>query len=91
MFETIARLKKDIANCGNYLDMTATTENKAKTYQKNIRELNEIITRLKRETSYICQFCGKKTTTPHGGTCRFSPYQNKTHKFIKAHVLKIIV
>lgn len=70
MFEAIARLKKDIAN------------------RENRHGLNEVIARLKDNTpsttSYICQFCGKKTTTPHGGICRFSPYQNKTHKFIKA-------
>lgn len=74
MVEAIARLKKDITN------------------RENRHELNEVIARLKdntpRATSYICQFCGKKTTTPHGGICRFSPYQNKTHKFIKASVEK---
>ena len=72
MFEAIARLKKDIAN------------------RENRHGLNEVIARLKDNTpsatSYICQFCGKKTTTPHGGICRFSPYKNKTHKFIKANV-----
>ena len=36
--------------------------------------------------TYVCQFCGKKTTTLHGGICRFSPYKNKTHKFIKAGI-----
>ena len=70
--ETITRLKKDIAN------------------RENRHGLNEVIARLKDNTpsatSYICQFCGKKTTTPHGGICRFSPYKNKTHKFIKANV-----
>lgn len=72
MFEAIARLKKDIASL------------------ENRHGLNEVIARLKDNTpsatSYICQFCGKKTTTPHGGICRFSPYKNKTHKFIKAEV-----
>lgn len=72
MFEAIARLKKDIAN------------------RENRHGLNEVIACLKDNTpsttSYICQFCGKKTTTPHGGICRFSPYKNKTHKFIKASV-----
>ena len=72
MVEAIARLKKDITN------------------RENRHGLNEVIARLKDNTSsttsYICQFCGKKTTTPHGGICRFSPYKNKTHKFIKAGV-----
>ena len=72
MFEAIARLKKDIASL------------------ENRHGINEVIARLKDNTpsatSYICQFCGKKTTTPHGGICRFSPYKNKTHKFIKAEV-----
>ena len=72
MFAAITRLKKDIAN------------------RENRHGLNEVIARLKDNTpsatSYICQFCGKKTTTPHGGICRFSPYQNKTHKFIKAGI-----
>ena len=72
MFEAIARWKKDIASL------------------ENRHGLNEVIARLKDNTpsatSYICQFCGKKTTTPHGGICRFSPYKNKTHKFIKAEV-----
>ena len=72
MFEAIARLKKDIAN------------------RENRHGLNEVIARLKDNTpsipAYICQFCGKKTSTPHGGICRFSPYKNKTHKFIKASV-----
>ena len=53
-------------------------------------EHNEIIARLKDNTpstpTYICQFCGKKNTTPHGGIYRFSPYKNKTHKFIKAWI-----
>ena len=70
--ETITRLKKDIAS------------------HENRHGLNEVIARLKDNTpstpAYICQFCGKKTTTPHGGICRFSPYKNKTHKFIKANV-----
>lgn len=70
MFETIA--KKDVES------------------RYNRHGLNEVIARLKDNTpsttSYICQFCGKKTTTPHGGICRFSPYKNKTHKFIKAGV-----
>ena len=72
MFAAITRLKKDIAN------------------RYNRQGLNEVIARLKDNTpsipAYICQFCGKKTTTPHGGICRFSPYKNKTHKFIKANV-----
>ena len=72
MFAAIVRLKKDIAS------------------RYNRQGLNEVIARLKDNTpsatSYICQFCGKKTTTPHGGICSFSPYQNKTHKFIKASV-----
>lgn len=72
MFAAITRLKKDIAN------------------RYNRQGLNEVIARLKDNTPsipvYICQFCGKKTTTPHGGICRFSPYQNKTHKFIKSNV-----
>ena len=72
MFEAIARLKKDIAN------------------RENRHGLNDVIAHLKDNTpsatSYICQFCGKKTTTPHGGICRFSPYKNKTHKFIKAGI-----
>lgn len=76
MFEAIARLKKDIAN------------------RYNRQGLNEVIARLKGNTpsipAYICQFCGKKTTTPHGGICRFSPYQNKTHKFIKADMEEVI-
>jgi len=73
MLEAITRLKKDISN------------------RENCHGLNEIIARLKDNTpstpAYICQFCGKKTTTPHGGICRFSPYQNKTHKFIKASIV----
>ena len=72
MVEAISRLKKDIAS------------------RYNRQGLNEVIARLidntPSATSYICQFCGKKTTTPHGGTCRFSPYKNKTHKFIKENV-----
>lgn len=72
MFEAISRLKKDIAS------------------HENRHGLNEVIARLKDNTpstsAYICQFCGKKTTTPHGGICRFSPYKNKTHKFIKAEL-----
>lgn len=70
MNEVIARLKKDIKN------------------RKNSHDFNKVFVLLKDKvlsvTSYICQFCGKKTTTPHGGICRFSPYKNKTHKFIKA-------
>ena len=73
MFAAITRLKKDIAN------------------RYNCQGLNEVIARLKDNTpsipAYICQFCVKKTTTPHGGICRFSPYQNKTHKFIKSSVV----
>lgn len=72
MFAAINRLKKDIAS------------------RYNRQGLNEVIARLKDNTpsipAYICQFCGKKTTTPHGGICRFSPYKNKTHKFIKAGI-----
>ena len=72
MFAAINRLKKDIAS------------------RYNRHGLNEVIARLKDTTpstpAYICQFCGKKTTSPHGGICRFSPYKNKTHKFIKANV-----
>ena len=72
MNEVIARLKKDIKN------------------RKNSHDFNKVIVLLKDKvpsvTSYICQFCGKKATTPHGGICRFSPYKNKTHKFIKAGI-----
>lgn len=77
MSEVIAILKKDIKN------------------RKNSHEFNKVIVLLKDKapsaTSYICPFCGKKTTNPHGGICRggicrFPPYKNKIHKFIKAGI-----
>lgn len=32
--------------------------------------------------SYICCYCGKKTTSPSGGSCSYSPH--KSHEFISA-------
>lgn len=33
---------------------------------------------------YICRFCGHTALKPHGGRCPNSPYENKTHEFMKA-------
>lgn len=52
-----------------------------KPIRKILKRLTKYITKPK---CYICQYCGKKTSTPHGGICLYSPYKNKTHKFIKA-------
>ena len=32
--------------------------------------------------SYICCYCGKKTASPSGGSCSYSPH--KSHEFISA-------
>ena len=32
--------------------------------------------------SFVCRFCGKQATKPHGGKCPYSPHKNKCHEFI---------
>lgn len=56
----------------------------------DVKAIREILERLKKDLihrrGFVCQWCGHKALTPTGGTCRFSPYPNKTHKFIKANM-----
>ena len=51
MNEIIARLKKDIENRGNSIETTATIENTPETHKQRVREINEVIARLKENTA----------------------------------------
>lgn len=67
-------------------------------FDKELRAVNEIaylkqeIKKLKlllqkiagMQRNYVCRYCGKQATKPHGGKCPYSPHTNKCHEFIKA-------
>ena len=52
--------------------------------KKEIKKLKAMLKKQAVPTKYVCRYCGKEATKPHGGRCPYSPYPNKCHEFIRA-------
>lgn len=55
---------------------------------KDTKAIKEAVQRLlkdlERKKGFVCRYCGKQASKPHGGKCQYSPHPNKCHEFIKA-------
>ena len=51
--------------------------------KKRDKKIKAILKKYAVPAKYICRYCGKEATKPHGGKCPYSHQPNIFHEFIK--------